>query len=173
MWYVIQTFSGDEEKAAGMIKGLIPPDYFEECFVPKRERLKKYHGRWNKVEEVLFHGYTFVVSEKPERLYEELRRIPKLTKMLGREADYFLALSEKEEEMVRGIGDKGHKTSLSRVVVGKGKEIQVIDGPLKGYRGSIVKINLHKREVVVRVDFMGRPMELKMGIEMVGAGAAG
>ena len=52
-------------------------------------------------------------------------------------------------------------------MVREGNQIQVIDGPLKGYVGNIVKINLHKREVIVRVEFMERRMELKMGIEMV------
>ena len=33
--------------------------------------------------------------------------------------------------------------------------------------GNIVKTDLHKREVMIAVEFMGRKMELKMGIEMV------
>jgi len=167
MWYVIQTFGGEEEKTADMIRKLASPEYLEECFVPKRERLKKFHGCWNKVEEVLFHGYAFAVSDSPEELYEELKRIPKLTKVLGREEGWFLGLGEKEEEFVRRIGDEGHKTSLSKVVVEEGKRIRVVDGPLKDYMGDVVKVDLHKRELVMRVEFMGRKMELKMGIEMV------
>ena len=33
-----------------------------------------------------------------------------------------------------------------------------------------MKMNLHKREVTVKVEFMDREMELKMGIAMVDAG---
>lgn len=170
MWYVIQTLSGEEEKTADVIRKMVPSNFVQECFVPKRERMKKFHGNWNKVEEVLFQGYVFVISERPGDLYEELRRVPRLTKLLGRETDFFFSLSEKEESLVREIGDKKHKTSLSRVTVGEGKKIQVIDGPLKGYAGNIVKMNLHKREVTVKVEFMDREMELKMGIAMVDAG---
>lgn len=167
MWYVIQTFSGEEERTANMIRKLVPSACFEECFVPKRERIKKFRGSWNKTEEVLFLGYTFVISEKPKDLYEALKRIPRLTKVLGREDNYFFPLGEHEERFVRGIGDKSHKTGLSRVAVGKEKEILVVEGPLKSYEGNIVKVNLHRREAVVQVDFMGRPMELYMGIEMI------
>lgn len=170
MWYVIQTLSGEEEKTADVIRKMVPSNFVQECFVPKRERMKKFRGNWNKVEEVLFQGYAFVVSERPGDLYEELRRVPKLTKVLGRETDSFFSLSEKEERLVQKMGDKKHKTSLSKVTVGEGKKIQVIDGPLKEYTGNIVKMNLHKREVTVKVGFMGREMELKMGIEMVDAG---
>lgn len=170
MWYVIQTFGGQEEKTADMIRRIVTSDYIEECFVPKRERLKKFHGNWNKVEEVLFQGYAFVISERPEELYEELKQVPKLTKVLGRETDYFFSLGEREKRLVESIGNQEHKTVLSGVVVGEGKKIYVVDGPLKGYVGNIVKTNLHKREVTVEVEFMGRRMELKMGIQMVGMG---
>lgn len=170
MWYVIQTLSGEEEQTADVIRKMVSADIAQECFVPKRERMKKFQGMWNKVEEILFHGYAFVISDKPEELYERLRQVPKLTRVLGREAEFFYPLSEKEEMLVRGIGDQKHRTSLSKVAIGEGKRIHVVDGPLKGYVGNIVKVNLHKREVVVRVEFMGREMELKMGVEMVEGG---
>ena len=57
MWYVIQTQGGHEEEIANMIRKQISSYYIEECFIPKRERMKKYHGLWNKVEEILFRGY--------------------------------------------------------------------------------------------------------------------
>lgn len=167
MWYVIQTLGGQEEKTADMIRKMISQDCIEECFVPKRERLKKFHGSWNKVEEVLFQGYVFLISDRPKESYEKLKQVPKLTKVLGRETDYFIALAEQEKILVESIGNQEHKTALSQIVVGQGERIQVVDGPLKGYAGNIVKTNLHKREVLVAVEFMGRKMELKMGIEMV------
>ena len=168
MWYVIQTLGGEEERTADMIQKWIPSYYIEECFVPKRERMKKFHGKWNKVEEVLFHGYVFVISQQPEELYRELRHIPKLTKFLGREKDYYIPLSEEEKRLVSEIGDKEHKTSISKVMVMEGKRIYVVDGPLKGYEGNIVKVSLHKREVIICVEFMNRTVELCMGIEMAG-----
>ena len=166
MWYVIQTLGGKEEETAHMIRRNISSCFAKECFIPKRERLKKFHGIWNKEEEILFRGYVFVDSERPQGLYRELKQIPRLTKLLGREDEYFFALSQEEEELVRGIGDEKQKTAICRIAVEEGKKIRVLEGPLKGYTGDVVKVNLHKREVVVRVEFMGRPMELKMGVEI-------
>ncbi len=166
MWYVIQTLSGQEEGTADVIRKIICHDLVRECFVPKRERMKKFQGTWNKVEEVLFPGYAFVVSDRPEELYRELKKVPKLTKLLGREKDFFFSLSEKEERLVRGMGDRNHRTHLSQIELAEGKTIRVTSGPLKGYEGNIVKMNLHKREVTVKVEFMGRDVELKMGIRL-------
>lgn len=169
MWYVIQTLGGEEERTAGMIRKMVSSYYMEECFVPKRERLKKFHGSWNRVEEVLFPGYVFSITKNPDKLYERLRKIPKLTKILGREEQYFIPLNKKEEELVRNIGDRDHKTSISKIQVLEGTKIHVLKGPLKDYIGHIVKINLHKREVTVQMEFMGGPVELYLGIEMVEA----
>lgn len=51
-----------------------------------------------------------------------------------------MALGEKEKRLAESIGNREHKTALSKVVVG---------------------------EVMVEVEFMGRKMELTMGIEMI------
>ena len=56
---------------------------------------------------------------------------------------------------------------VSKVKIEEGKKIRVLEGPLRDYVGDVVKVNLHKREVVIRVTFMGREMELKLGVEMV------
>lgn len=48
-----------------------------------------------------------------------------------------------------------------------GRNIVVLNGPLKGHEGCVVRYNLHKREVTVRLPFMGRETEVRMGIEIV------
>ena len=45
----------------------------------------------------------------------------------------------------------------------------MIQGPLKNYIGNVVKVDLHKREVQVEVNFMGREIRLYLGIEMIEA----
>ena len=129
--------------------------------------MKKFHGSWNKVEEVQFQGSAFIISERPKELYAELKQVPKLTKVLGRETDCFFALGENDKKLVKRIGNQEHKTSLSKVLVGGEKQIRVIVGPLKEYVGNIVKMNLHKREAIVEVEFMGRMIELKIGISII------
>lgn len=170
MWYVVQTCGGEEEKTADMIRKEVSSWCIEDCFIPKRERMKKFHGCWNKVEEILFHGYVFVISEQPEGLYRELQRIPKLTKILGRDKDYFVPLNEEERQFIWGIGDEKHKTGISKVEIVEGKGVRVVDGPLKDYEGKMVKVNLHKKEAKIQVEFMKRSIELYMGIELIQRG---
>lgn len=167
MWYVIQVQGGQEEKTARMIEKQVSGGVMEECFIPKKERVKKFRGQWQQVEEVLFPGYVFASAKEPEQLYGQLKQITKMTKLLQDGACYFLPLSEEEEQMIKKIGDNYHVTRLSKVKVEEGKHVVILDGPLVNQEGNIVKVNLHKREVVVRVSFMGRMVDLKLGIETV------
>lgn len=177
MWYVIQVMGGQEEETACLIRKQVSSELLKECFIPRKERMKKFRGRWQRVEELLFPGYVFVVTDAPEELFAGLKAVPRLTKLLQDGNCTFLALSDAEAKLIRRIGDNYHVTRLSRVQVrepGIKKElpensrIVILDGPLKNLEGRIVRCNLHKREVTVSVVFMGRNMEMRLGVEMVG-----
>lgn len=186
MWYVIQVQGGQEEKTAELIRSQVSAHVMEECFIPKKERVKKFRGRWQRVEEILFPGYVFTATNKPEELFLELKNVLRLTKILQDGAFYFIPLSGEEEKLIQSIGDNCHITRISRVQVKKkiepaakkevvfnnrmlesGREIMIIDGPLKNQEGRIVKYNLHKREATVKLRFMGTEMELRLAIELV------
>lgn len=171
MWYVIQVAGGREEETAGLIRTQISLDVMEESFIPRKERIKKFRGRWQQVEEILFPGYVFAVTDCPEELFLELKRVTRLTKLLQDGEAFFIPLSREEEEMIRGIGDNYHVTRVSKVrVESKGQEekkVTILAGPLKNQEGRIIKYDLHKREVVVRIPFMGREVDLRLGAEFL------
>lgn len=198
MWYVIQVAGGQEEETAALIQRQISPEVMRESFIPRKEKVKKFRGYWRQVEEILFPGYVFTETEYPEALFLELKRITRLTKLLQDGTAFFIPLSREEEEFIRSIGDDKHVTRVSQVRVegrrgeaavtaqdgaasflklpdekGKtddnvGRNVVILDGPLKDSEGWIVGYNLHKREVTVRLPFMGRETEVRMGIEIVG-----
>ena len=55
----------------------------EACLFPLKEREKKFHGSWHLVTERVYPGYLFLKTEDAEQLFFQLKRIPKLTKLLG------------------------------------------------------------------------------------------
>ena len=143
-----------------VVEKMIPKGILENCFVPVRRLRKKFHGAWHEVTEKLFPGYVFMVSEQPQLLYEELKQIPALTKMLGRCEEYFTPLSEKDVRILEGIqkgknGSRNPEAGISRIAVEEGNQIRILSGPLVALEGQIRKVNLHKRIAVVEVEFMG------------------
>ena len=94
MWYVMQVVSGQENRTALLVKDMAAPEILESCVLPVRRLRKKFRGEWHEVTEKLFPGYVFLITEQPQLLYEELKRIPLLTRMLGQCEEYFVPLPE-------------------------------------------------------------------------------
>ncbi len=181
MYYVIQTAPGMEEKTEIFIQKMIPDELYTQCFHLTRRRRKKFHGQWKDVLEKLLPGYVFIISEDIIALYLELKKVPVLTKMLGKEDVRFTPLTNKDIEWLMRLTDNGvpardstHKIGeiraeigLSQISVSAKDEIVIISGPLKGMEGMVKKINLHKRIAEVEVDFMNRKTIIYLGIEMI------
>ena len=172
MWYVMQVASGQENRTVFLVEKVVSEGILESCFVPVRRLRKKFRGAWHEVIEKLFPGYVFMISERPQLLYEELKQIPALTRLLGRCDEYFTPLSEKDVRMMEKLqnimGDSGNlEVEISRIIVEKGNRIRILSGPLKDLEGQIKRVNLHKRIAEVEMEFMGSRSVVHLGVEMV------
>jgi transcriptional antiterminator NusG len=171
LYYVIQVAPGMEERTEILIQKRVGNELYDCCFHPIRHVRKKFHGEWRDQHEKLLPGYVFIISNSVEELYPELRRVPLLTKLLGKDGEQFTALPDCEvrwlEKLMNAAAERSGEVELSQVAA-KGDTITVLSGPLKNMEGRIKKINLHKRIAEVEVEFMNRKTILHLGIEIVG-----
>ena len=172
MWYVMQVSTGQENRTAYLVEKMVSEGVIESCFVPVRRIRKKFHGTWHEVTEKLFPGYVFMITEHPQLLYKELKKIPALTKVLGRCEGYFTPLSETDVNMMEkfqnGIDNNGKlEVEISKIMIEERNQIRILSGPLKNLEGQIKKVNLHKRIAEVELEFMGGRSVVHLGIEMV------
>ena len=103
----------------------------------------------------------FLSTERPQPLYEGLKEIPALTRVLGRCGEHFEPLPEEEVRLLRNLKDKSGEdgsleAGISKISVEKGKRIWILSGSLKNLEGRVRKIDLHKRTAAVELQFMGR-----------------
>lgn len=169
MYYVIQVAPGTEQKTETLIKERVETDLYDRCFHPLRHVRKKFRGQWRDLHEKLMPGYVFIASDAIADLYPELRRVPALTKLLGRnEGEIFVPLAESEADWLERITEGGIEAGLSRVAVAEGDTVTILSGPLTDMEGRIRKIHLHKRIAEVEVDFMNQKTVIHLGIELVG-----
>lgn len=176
MWYVMQAVSGQENRTVRLLERMISSENLEQCFIPMRRLRKKFRGTWNEVTEKLFPGYVFLVTERPQFLYEELREVPALTKILGKCGEYFTPLPEGETELLlkmqksqkdQNCREKGITMEISQIAMEEERRIRVISGPLQNMEGQIKRLNLHKRIAEVEMEFMGGMRTVYMGIEIM------
>lgn len=165
MWYVIQVSTGKEEQILTMIKKYGVQEYIKECFIPKYERRKKYLGQWHQEEAVLFPGYIFVISEQAEELYQALKQIPQLTKLLG-VGERWTPMTKEDIEIVEMLSGKERLVKYSEGYIA-GTKVIVTSGPLLGLEGMIRKIDRHKRLAWLEIELLGRKAEIQVGLEII------
>ncbi len=138
MIYVLQIAPHEETRIEKLLRESMPRSLCKQCFHPMRRMSKKLHGEWIETTEKLLPGYVFIETDAPEEFYKRLKKIPRLTKLLGKlynesMLDWeFIGLSAEEVEWLVNImscGDNGEVT-LSCVKRDEFGNIKVISGPL-------------------------------------------
>ena len=171
MYYVINVQTGKEEETIKDILKYQSKDAHFEIFTPSRKTMRKYKGEYKEVTEKCFPGYIFVETDNIKQLFEDLYWVPGYTRLLGREGltYHFVPLNEDESRMIDILynAGSGRTTPISDIEVVEGDQIRILDGPLQGIEATIVKTNLHKRNVTVRFMLCNRPVEVKVGINIV------
>lgn len=165
-WYVIQVRNKLEEKIKKSCEMIVSKEFLKECFVPKNIRLKKVEGKWIEVEEILFNGYVFLVSDTPDELFLELKKIPDLTKMLGKIDNEIFPLYDDEVEFLKSFSNAEYVVELSSGII-ENDTVNITSGPLQGKEGIIRKIDRHKRIAIIEVELFGQLTVAKVGLEIV------
>lgn len=164
--YVVQVAGGKETKAVEKIAGVAQGNV-QDCFVPRREVMKRIDGVWRKKCERLFPGYVFVQTDDPVRVQQLLRAVPTFTRMLGSAGDTFLPLTRDEVTWINvHTNADTHVVEMSEGII-EGDRVVVTSGPLKGQEASITRLDRHKRLAWVDMDMFGRHKTIRVGLEIV------
>lgn len=163
-WYVIQVMSGEEHIVENLCQKYIN-ETEEEIFIPMYERKRKEQGKWQTVSYRLFPGYVFFCTNKIEDLYERLKKVNHLTKIL-KTGEAFVPLHEKEVDFLVRFGGEKHVVEMSVGYI-EGDKVVVTEGPMSDWAGKVKKIDRHKRIAIIEVEMFGRTTDVTVGLEIV------
>ncbi len=165
MWCVVHVRDRNEEDTESFIEGLLQGRLNVRCFHLTRSRRKKYRGEWQTVHENLFPGYVFIDTDQPDKVYRELKKVPK-PKLMFSDDEYVSTLEPQEFDLMKKLTDKNGHIGISTIkLVGNGK-IEYLSGPLVNIGDKVRRVNLHKRIAELETNFMGRRQILYLGIEV-------
>ncbi len=165
MWYVMQVFTGEEETMMRKVTERIDEAILEECFLPKYEEMKRYHGQWHKQQKILFPGYVFLSTENIYEVITELLKVEGFKRVLG-DRECMVPLTEAETSFLMRFGGEDHVTEMSIGIIENDK-VKIMSGPLMGMEGCIKKIDRHKREAKIAVEMFGTLTDATVGLEVV------
>ena len=165
-WYVVQVRTGKEEEIVKKCQFYIDHDILIDCFIPITKKKKKYHGTWHIVDDILFKGYIFIITNQVEQLYTQLKKVPDLTKLLGNDGKEIYPIYPQEAMFLTKFSNKDHVVDISNGIIENDKII-INEGPLIGLEGLITKIDRHKRIAYVDVELLGKLTRVQGGLENI------
>ena len=162
-WYAIHTYSGYEEKVAESIRQRINAvdmaDKIFDCIVPKEKQIQIKNGKRKVVDAKIFQGYVLVEMKLTDETWYIVRNTPGVTGFVGADTTP-TPVSEAEMRKIKkrmGVEEPKHQIDFSI-----GEVVSIVDGPFKGFDGSISEIDAIKGKIKVMVSMFGRdtPVEL-------------
>ena len=164
-WYVMQVRTGTEENVCIQCRKDIGEDILENCFLPRYEEKRKIRGEWKILKKLLFPGYVFVISDDIDQLYQKLKKVIGLTKLIGTGKE-IIPLTEEEVRFLMKFGGEEQIVAMSEGII-EGSNVIINSGPLKGMEGYIRKIDRHKRKAYLEVPMFNGMQNIQVGLEIV------
>ena len=159
-WYVIHTYSGYENKVKTDLEKTIKnrelEDFFFNIVVPMEEQVEIKEGKRKTNLKKVFPGYVLIKMIVTEESWYIVRNTRGVTGFVGSGTDP-IPLTEAE---IRNMGFDDVPVNVDYDV---NDTVQVINGPLEGFVGTVQEINQEKQKVKVLVSMFGRetPVELE------------
>ena len=167
-WYIVQTYSGYENKVKTnldqRIKHMDMGDKIFDVVIPIEKEIEIHEGQRREVNKKLFPGYVLVQMVMDDDSWYVVRNTPGVTGFAGTtsETDRSRPMSLADEEVARIL--RQMHTAQPRINIGfkVGESVRVTDGPFIDFVGQVDDINLDKGKVRVMVSMFGRetPVEL-------------
>jgi len=162
-WYAIHTYSGYEEKVAVSIRqradSLDMKDKIFQVLVPKEKMIEVKNGKRKVVEKRIFQGYVLVEMKLTEDAWFIVRNTPNVTGFVGTGTEPTPVSQDEMDKIMKRMGRDEPKHKIDFNV---GEVVNIIDGPFKGFDGTINEIDAQKGKLKVLVNMFGRetPVEL-------------
>ncbi len=166
-WYIIQTYSGYENKVTAnleqRIRSMDMSDRIFQVIIPIEEEIEIHQGQRRTVQKKMFPGYVFVQMVMSDDSWYVVRNTPGVTGFAGSTVEDRSKPTPLEEEEVGRIL-RQMQTAQPRINIGfkLGDTVRVTDGPFQDFLGTVDDINFDKGKVRVLVTMFGRETTIEM-----------
>ncbi len=165
-WYIVQTFSGFEQKVSETLKEMIKSkglnEKISEVLVPMHEVTEVKRGKRVQRKKKYFPSYVIVKMEMNKELYHMIKNIQKVTGFLGTTGKP-VPVNDNEIQRILGQVSESAVNQKSGISFEIGEKVKVCDGPFASFNGLIEEIDEEKSRLKVSVSIFGRatPVDLE------------
>jgi len=162
-WYIVHTYSGNEERVQRnleqRIKFLDSEGEISQVIVPTEEEIEVRNGQRHTVTKKILPGYVIVQMKMSDQSWSVVRNTPGVT---GFVSSGNKPVPLQEEEVSRILKQMEAEAPKVKVGFRKGQSVRVVDGPFIDFMGIVDDISPEKGKVKVLLFLFGRetPVEL-------------
>jgi len=169
-WYIVQTFSGFEQKVSETIKDTIKSKELSEkisdVLVPMHDITEVKRGKRVQRKKKYFPSYVLVKMEMSKELYHMIKNIQKVTGFLGTSGSP-ARVSDNEIEKILGNIKEGSLVPEPSVSFDVGEQVKVCEGPFASFTGLVEEVDEEKSRLKVSVSIFGRPTPIELEYNQV------
>ena len=167
-WYVINTYSGHENKVKANLEHRIismnQQPRFRRVVVPTEQVIETKDGQKVQIEKRVLPGYVLVNMDLNEDSWTLVKGTPGVTGFVGA-SQKPVPLSQGEID--RLLNRETAERPRTRAQFSIGESVKVVSGPLSDFSGEISEINEDASKLKVLVSIFGRETPVEVGYDQV------
>src|ERR687898_1568382 len=170
-WYVINTYSGHENKVKTNLEHRIDSMHqapkFRRVVVPTEQVIETKDGQKVQTEKRVLPGYVLVNMDLNDEAWTVVKNTPGVTGFVGAGAKPVpLAQGEVDRILLAGAAATG-AAIRSQVEFTLGESVKVTSGPLSDFDGEIVDVNADQQKLKVLVNIFERQVPVELSFDQV------
>ena len=173
-YYAVQVRTGKEPELLKKIQKTTEEKVQNvQVYFPRRVLYIKKKGIRKKVDAPVFPGYIFLgIDDLSTAVYWLLRRTPGFYRFLPDNHNP-LPLADNDLSLLHHFLSFGEITAPSRVYFDENARICVLEGPLKGLEGKIIKVDKRKQRAKVLLDMYTDSFPIDLAFDVIEPASSG
>ncbi|RUO26722.1 transcription termination/antitermination protein NusG [Aliidiomarina minuta] len=170
-WYVVQAFSGYEQRVQKTLLEYIKTQGMEELFgeilVPTEEVVEMRAGQRRKSARKFFPGYVLVEMVMTEDTWHLVKSTPRVLGFIGGTAERPAPISQKEADSILNRLNESEDKPRPKTMFEPGELVRVNDGPFADFNGTVEEVDYEKSRMKVSVSIFGRSTPVDLDFSQV------
>ena len=170
-WYVVNTYSGHENKVKEKLEmraeSMDMQDYIFRVVIPEEKVIEEKDGVRKEKVKKMFPGYILEEMVMTDEAWYVVRNTPGVTGFIGSSGKGAKPTPLQPYEVDKILGNMG----ISRMDVDtdlvEGATVKIVDGPFNGMFGKIDSVDLPNQKVMLLVDLFGQETSVEVELNQI------
>ncbi len=170
-WYVVNTYSGHENKVKEKLEmrtvSMGMEDYIFRVIVPEEKVIEEKNGVKKEKIKKLFPGYILVEMVMTDEAWFVVRNTPGVTGFIGSSGKGAKPFPLQPYEVDKILNDMGMSRLEVNTDLKEGTLVKVISGPFSGMEGKIDSVDKDNNKLIVLLDLFGQETSVEVEFSQI------